>query len=84
MSLLLQYSKCTSSSSYLNVLQDVFYVQYANIEVMLSVWRVKTLLKTVVFRNLVPHQMFHLYHEFGITDTTTWSGLSYNHAVSIL
>ena len=83
-SLPLQFPKCTSSSCYLKVLLDVFHIQYANIEAMFPTWRAKTLLKTVVPGDLAPHQIFRFYHEFGITDTTTWSDLPYNHAESIL
>ena len=80
----LQFPKCTSSSSYLKVLMDVFHIQYTNIEATLHAWRPKTLFKTVVPWGLTPHQMFRFYHEFGIIDTTTWSDLSYDRAESIL
>ena len=80
----LQFPKCTSSSCYLKVLLDVFHIQYANIKATLLAWRAKTLLKTAVLGDLVPHQMFQFYHEFFITDTTTWSDLSYERAESIL
>jgi hypothetical protein len=66
------------------MLVDVFQVQYANIEVTRPAWIAKTLLKTIVYGDLTPHQMFRLYHEFGITNITTWSDLSYDHVESIL
>jgi hypothetical protein len=68
----------------LKVFLDVFYIQYANIEVILLASRVKTLFKAVVLGDLASHQMFCFYHEFDITDTATWSDLSYNRAESIL
>ena len=80
----LQFSKCTSSSSYLKMFLDVFHIPYAGIEATLSVWRAKTLLKTIVPGDLPLHQMFHFYHEFSITDTITWSDLSYDRTESIL
>ena len=67
------FFKAISFWGYLKVFLDVFYIQYANIEATLPSWRTKMLLKTVVFWDLAPHQMFRFYHEFGITDTTTWS-----------
>jgi hypothetical protein len=66
------------------VLLNVFHIEYANIETTLPTWRAKTLLKVVVPIELAPHQMFRFYHEFGITDTATWSDLSYDPAESIL
>ena len=57
----------------------MFHIQYANIEATLPTWRAKTLLKTVV-----PRDLGALYHEFGITDITTLSDLSYDQAESIL
>lgn len=62
---------------------STFHVQYANIEVTLIAWTTNTLLKTVVFGDLAPHQMFRFYHEFGITYLTTWSNLSFDPAISI-
>jgi hypothetical protein len=66
------------------VLLDVFHIEYANIEATLSAWRAKTLLKAVIPIELAPHQMFRFYHEFGITNTATWSDLSYDRVESIL
>ena len=71
-------------ASYLKVLLDVFQVQYGTIEATQPAWRSKILLKTVVFGDLAPHQIFRFYNEFGITDTTIWSDLSYDRAESIL
>jgi hypothetical protein len=68
----------------LKVLLDVFYIEYTNIEATLPTWRAKTLLKAVVLGDLVLHQMFRFYHKFGITDTATWSDVSYDRAESIL
>ena len=42
------------------------------------------MLKNIVSDDLAPHQMFMFYHEFGITDTTSWSDLSYDRAEIIL
>ena len=42
------------------------------------------MLKSVVSGDLAPHQMFRFYHEFGITDTTSWSDHSYDRAEIIL
>ena len=84
MLLLLQFPKCTFSLGYLKVFLDAFHVQYANIKATLPAWRAKILFKIVVSGDLAPHQMFRFYYEFGITNTTTWSDLSYDRAESIL
>ena len=42
------------------------------------------MLKSVEPGDLESHQMFRFYHEFGITDTTLWSDLSYDRAEIIL
>ena len=42
------------------------------------------MLKSTVSGDLAPHQMFRFYYEFGITDTTSWSDLSYDRAEIIL
>ena len=42
------------------------------------------MLKSVVSGDLAPHQMFRFYHKFGITDTTSWSDLSYDRTEIIL
>jgi hypothetical protein len=66
------------------VFLDVFHIEYVNIESTFSAWRAKNLLKAVVPRDLAPYQMFRFYHEFGITETATWSDLSYDRAEIIL
>jgi hypothetical protein len=66
------------------VLLDVFHIEYANIEVTFLAWRAKTLFKAVVPGDLASHQMFRFDHEFGITDTATWSDIAYNRAEFIL
>ena len=40
--------------------------------------------KNVVYEDLASHQMFRFNHEFGITDTASWSDLSYDRAEIIL
>ena len=42
------------------------------------------MLKSVVLGDLAPYHMFRFYHEFGITDTTSWSDFSYDRAEIIL
>ena len=42
------------------------------------------MLKNVVSEDLTSHQMFGFYHEFGITDTTSWSDHSYDRGKIIL
>ena len=68
----------------MKLLLDVFHIQYTDIEATLPAWKAKTMLKNVVSGDLAPHQMFRFYHEFGITDTTSWSDLSYDRAEIIL
>lgn len=60
---------------YLKVILDALDVQYVNIVVTFLAWRAKTMLKTVIFINLVSHQIFFFYHKFGITYTTSWFNL---------
>jgi hypothetical protein len=55
---------------------EALHIQYANIEATLPTWRVKTLLKIVVFGDLVLHQMLYFSHNFGIIDTTAWYGIT--------
>ena len=69
---------------YLKIFLDVFQIQFGTIEATLPVWRAKRLLNTVVSSDLAPHHMFHFYNEFEITDTTTWSDLSYDRTKSLL
>ena len=80
----LQFPKCIFHSCYIILLLDVFHIQLTDIETTFSAWRTKTMLKNAVSGDLAPHQMFRFYHEFGITDTTSWSDLSYDHAEIIL
>ena len=42
------------------------------------------MLKTAVSGDSVSYQMFRFYHEFGITDTTIWSDLSFDRTQFIL
>ena len=64
----------------LKILLDVFHIQYIDIEATILAWKAKTKLKNVVSGDLAPHQMFRFFHEFGITETTSWSDLSYDRA----
>ena len=68
----------------MKILLDVFHIQYIDIEATLPAWKAKTMLKNVVSWDLAPHQMFRFYHEFGITETTSWLDLSYDRAEIIL
>ena len=63
---------------------DVFHIPYTDIEATLPAWKAKTMLKSVVSGDLAPHQMFKFYNEFGLTDTSSWSDLSYDRAEIIL
>ena len=63
---------------------DIFHILYTDIKTTLPAWRAKTMLKNVVYGDLAPQQMFRFYHEFGITDTTSWFDLSYDRAEIIL
>ena len=40
--------------------------------------------KSVVFGDLMSHQMFRFYHDLGLTDTTSWSDISYDRVEIIL
>ena len=79
-----QFPKCIFFSGYIKLLLDVFHIPYTDIEATLPAWRAKTMLKNAISGDLAPHQMFRFYHEFGITDTTSWSDLSYDRAEIIL
>ena len=68
----------------MKILLDLFQIDYAADIDKLTVWKAKSMLKTVVPGDLGTHQMFRFYHEFHITDHAAWSDLSFKQASTLL
>ena len=68
----------------MKILLDLFQIYYADDIDKLTVWKVKSMLKSVLPRDLGTHQMFRFYHEFGITDPAIWSDLSFKKTTALL
>jgi len=66
------------------ILLNLFQIDYAGDIDKLTVWKAKSMLKTVVLGDLGIHQMFQFYHEFRITDPAVWSDLSFKQAMALL
>jgi hypothetical protein len=69
-----------SESGYVKILLDLFQIDYAGDIDKLTVWKAKSMIKTVVPGDLKIYQMFRFYHKFCITNPAVCSDLSFKQA----
>ena len=62
---------------YMKILLRAFNIDIKDVENTLPAWKAKSMLKQNVTCDLAPFQMFRLYQDFGIKDTSVWGDLSY-------
>ena len=55
-------TSCASESDHVKILLDLFRIDYASDIDKLTVWKAKSMLKTVVSGDLGIHQMFHIWY----------------------
>ena len=68
----------------MKILLDFFQIDYAGDIDKLTVWKAKSMLKTVVPGYLGIYQIFRFYHEFRITDHAAWYDLSFKQTTALL
>jgi hypothetical protein len=62
---------------------EAFGIEYEDIEVNLTNWKVKKMLKQVITKDIAPFRMYKFYSNFEIMDTKVWLDLSFEQASNL-